>query len=188
MKISPLLLAAACLLAGAGCASTGSRAPKGTAATQPAAPPSFWNPGKAHGRGKIRIVLSAQRAYFCKGGTVIGESTISSGKKGYETPPGEYRVIQKDKDHVSTLYGDYIDDEGEVIEKNIDTSRDHRPKGAKFDGAVMPYFLRFTGGYGMHAGFLPGYAASHGCVRMPKEMARHFFEAAKIGTHVEVEP
>ena len=184
MKIVHSLLLAACLFAGVGCSTLGVK----TASRAPAPAPSDWNPAAGHGRGRIRIVLSTQRAYFYKGGIEIGESTISSGKKGYETPPGEYKVIQKDKDHVSTLYGNYIDDDGNILMKNIDTSKDKKPKGAKFDGAVMPYFLRFTKGYGMHAGFLPGYAASHGCVRMPKEMAQHFFEAAKIGTHVAVEP
>jgi lipoprotein-anchoring transpeptidase ErfK/SrfK len=50
----------------------------------------------------------------------------------------------------------------------------------------MPYFLRFAGGYGMHAGFVPRFRASHGCVRMPMRMAKYFFEAAEIGTRVEV--
>ena len=50
----------------------------------------------------------------------------------------------------------------------------------------MPYFLRFTGGYGMHAGFVPRYRASHGCIRMPEKMAKRFFDAAKVGTRVEV--
>ena len=61
-----------------------------------------------------------------------------------------------------------------------------QPSGAHFVGAPMPYFLRFQDGYGMHAGFVPRYRASHGCIRMPIEMAKHFFEAAKIGTSVEV--
>jgi lipoprotein-anchoring transpeptidase ErfK/SrfK len=64
--------------------------------------------------------------------------------------------------------------------------KDPQPPGTIFDGARMPYFLRFTGGYGMHAGFVPRYRASHGCIRMPKEMARHFFDAAEDGTPVIV--
>jgi lipoprotein-anchoring transpeptidase ErfK/SrfK len=52
----------------------------------------------------------------------------------------------------------------------------------------MPFYLRFTGGYGMHMGHLPGYRASHGCVRMPGEMAERFFNAADIGTPVTVDP
>ena len=50
----------------------------------------------------------------------------------------------------------------------------------------MPYFLRFRDGYGMHAGFVPRFRASHGCVRMPLAMAHHFFKAAEMGTRVEV--
>ena len=50
----------------------------------------------------------------------------------------------------------------------------------------MPHFLRFNYGIGMHAGYLPGYAASHGCVRMPKSMAQKFFEHSEIGTPVIV--
>ena len=50
----------------------------------------------------------------------------------------------------------------------------------------MPYFLRFTRGYGMHAGYVPQYRASHGCIRMPAEMARRFFHAADLGTPVIV--
>jgi lipoprotein-anchoring transpeptidase ErfK/SrfK len=50
----------------------------------------------------------------------------------------------------------------------------------------MPYFLRFTRGYGMHAGFVPRYRASHGCIRMPAEMAKHFFDAAELNTPVIV--
>ena len=50
----------------------------------------------------------------------------------------------------------------------------------------MPYFLRVHGGVGMHAGYLPGYPASHGCIRLPKEMALKFFEDAPVGTPVEI--
>jgi lipoprotein-anchoring transpeptidase ErfK/SrfK len=50
----------------------------------------------------------------------------------------------------------------------------------------MPYFMRVTGGIGMHEGFLPGYAASHGCIRMPGFMAERFFENVSVGTPVTV--
>ncbi len=112
-----------------------------------------------------------------------GESTVSSGKKGFETPPGKYKVIQKDKDHVSNLYGEYVDvnDPTKVIQKNVDASKDPVPDGAVFSGAKMPYFMRFTGGYGMHAGYVPKYRASHGCIRMPLTMVEHFYGAADLG-------
>jgi lipoprotein-anchoring transpeptidase ErfK/SrfK len=60
------------------------------------------------------------------------------------------------------------------------------PEGTEFRGAPMPYFLRFTRGYGMHAGYVPRYRASHGCIRMPREMAKHFFDAAEEDTPVVV--
>jgi lipoprotein-anchoring transpeptidase ErfK/SrfK len=50
----------------------------------------------------------------------------------------------------------------------------------------MPYFLRIQGGTGLHAGYLPGYPASHGCVRLPEGMALKFFEDASVGTPVEI--
>ena len=149
---------------------------------------SYWIGDDVTGAPSIRIVLSEQRAYFYKDDKLVGDSTISSGKKGFETPPGNYVVIQKDKDHVSNVYGDYVAADGSVVQKNVDATKDPLPAGAKFQGAKMPFFLRFTGGYGMHAGYLPGYAASHGCVRMPEEMADHFFNAADVGTPVTVEP
>ncbi len=144
--------------------------------------------GQHDGAPSVKIVISEQRAYFYKGGKLVGESTISSGKKGFETPPGHYKVIQKDKDHVSNMYGDYVDKNGNVVQHNVDVTKDPLPPGATFQGAKMPFFMRFTGGYGMHAGYLPGYAASHGCVRMPMAMAEHFFDAVEEGTPVTVEP
>jgi hypothetical protein len=184
----PLHLAlAALLLAGAGCATVKPKKPLPPTASLPRR--TFWTAAPVPGAPSVRIVLADQRAYFFKGDTLIGESTISSGKKGFETPPGQYKVIQKDKAHFSNLYGDYVDDEGNTVKSNVDISKDPMPEDAfAFVGAKMPYFLRFTGGYGMHAGKLPGYRASHGCVRMPITMAEHFFTAAEIGMPVTVEP
>lgn len=147
---------------------------------------SYWNGENVKGSPAITINLGEQRAYFYKDKKLIGEADISTGRKGFETPPGHYKVIQKDPEHVSNLYGDYVDAEGNVIKKNVDTSKDPLPDGAEFRGAKMPYFMRFTGGYGMHAGYVPKYRASHGCVRMPASMAVHFYEAAESGTPVTV--
>jgi len=60
------------------------------------------------------------------------------------------------------------------------------PRGGKFIPAPMRYFMRFNGADGMHSGYLPGYPASHGCVRMPDEMAIAFFNAVDVGTPVHV--
>jgi hypothetical protein len=158
-----------------------------TAAAAPNPAPAYWDGDFYKGPPKIVIKLREQRAYFFKGAKIVGESNISTGRKNFETPPGHYRVIQKDENHVSNLYGDYVDAGGNTIAKNVDTSRDPRPEGAEFRGAPMHYFLRFTRGYGMHAGFVPRYRASHGCIRMPAEMAKHFFDAAEPETPVIVE-
>jgi lipoprotein-anchoring transpeptidase ErfK/SrfK len=140
----------------------------------------------ARGPKKIVVELNEQRAYFYRGPRVVQESVISTGRKGYETPVGRYRVIQKDADHLSNLYGDYVDSRGRVVKANVDVRKDARPRGARFRGAEMPYFLRFTGAYGMHAGYVPRHRASHGCIRMPGRNARRFFDAADIGTPVVV--
>lgn len=148
--------------------------------------PAYWNGDGVAGRPKIVVSLSGQRAYFYKGKRVIGESNISTGRKGYETPPGKYRVIQKDEYHVSSLYGDFVGEDGAIVKANVSSMKDHAPAGTQFVGAKMPFFLRFTRGYGMHAGFVPRFRASHGCIRMPAEMAQHFFEAAELDTPVVV--
>ena len=146
----------------------------------------YWRGDHVHGAPKIVVRISQQHAWFYKGGILVGESTVSTGKRGFDTPPGRYHVIEKDKDHLSSEFGDYIDRRGDVLESNIDIRKDPMPDGARFDGARMPYFLRFNGGYGMHAGYVPRFRASHGCIRLPERMARHFFENAREGTPVIV--
>ena len=147
---------------------------------------SYWYGDGVSGSPSITIDLGEQKAFFYKDGRLVGVSMISSGREGYRTPPGQYKVLQKSKDHVSNLYGDYVDHGDNVMVANVGVKRDPKPPGAKFRGAPMPYFLRFHGGYGLHAGFLPGFAASHGCVRMPERMAQIFFANVSHGTPVRV--
>ena len=87
---------------------------------------------------------------------------------------------------VSSLYGDYIDQSGQVVMQNVESDKDPRPRGTIFRGAAMPYFLRIHRGIGMHAGYLPGYPASHGCIRLPEKMAVQFFKNAVVGIPVEI--
>lgn len=149
---------------------------------------SFWDGDGVKGAPRIEIRLSEQRAYFYKGDIMVGVSAISSGKEGHDTPPGSYKVTQKDKDHASTLYGEWVDIQtGAVINDDVDTSVNKKPpKGAKYVGAPMPNFVRIVGGVGMHAGYLPGVAASHGCIRMPMFMSENFFNNVVVGTPVTV--
>ncbi|WP_226876787.1 L,D-transpeptidase family protein [Microbulbifer hainanensis] len=140
------------------------------------------------GASSITISLSEQRAYFYKGGTLVGVSKVSSGKSGHRTSPGHFRVLAKRPNHRSTIYGSYVDRRtGRVVKADVNTRRDRRPPGTYYRGAKMSYYLRFNGGIGMHAsGHVPNYPASHGCVRMPPHMARKFFQHARVGTPVRV--
>ena len=147
---------------------------------------SYWNGTGSEGEPRIVIDLDQQRAYFYKGDQIVGVSVVSTGREGYDTPPGEFRIIEKDREHVSSLYGDYIDQSGQVVTENVESDKDPRPRGTTFRGAAMPYFLRIHGGIGMHAGYLPGYPASHGCIRLPEKMAVQFFKNAAVGTPVEI--
>ncbi len=107
----------------------------------------------------IVVSLADQRLYAYHDQQLVAWSNISSGKTGHETPTGEYTVSEKDVDHHSSLY----------------------------DNAPMPYFMRLTdSGVGLHAGQLPGYPASHGCVRLPLEMAHDLYQQVESGTPVEI--
>lgn len=147
---------------------------------------SYWRGDGVEGKPTMRIVISEQKIYFMKGGTTVGMSPISSGRESHATRPGKFSIIQKDLDHRSNLYGDYVDDTGFVVKKDVDVRKDTRPKGSKFQGANMRYFMRITGAIGMHEGYLPGYPASHGCIRLPTKMAAIFYEATPMGTPIEI--
>jgi lipoprotein-anchoring transpeptidase ErfK/SrfK len=151
-----------------------------------ARPAGWWEDAGVSGSPKIVVNISEQQAYFYKGKHLVGQSTVSTGKPGFSTPPGRYSVLSKSPDHVSTLFGDYVDDYGNVVRSNIDARTDRRPPGTHFDGAEMPYAMFFRGGYAMHQGYVPPFAASHGCIRLPRGMARTFFEHAPVGTPVIV--
>jgi hypothetical protein len=148
---------------------------------------SFWDGDHVSGPPRIRISLGEQKAFFYKGDEIVGVSLISTGREGFNTPTGSYRIQQKDRHHVSSRYGDYVDRDGNTVQKDIDRQLDKMPPGCRYDGAKMPYFLRVHGGVGMHEGFLPGYPASHGCIRMPGFMAEAFFRSVSVGTPVTVE-
>jgi len=119
-----------------------------------------WHP-ELSPRGPIVMVVSLpeQRAYVYRNGVLIGASTVSTGKKGHETPTGVFTILQKHQDHYSNLY----------------------------DAAPMPYMQRLTwSGVALHAGRLPGYPASHGCVRMPYDFADRLYRETKTGVTVVV--
>ena len=149
---------------------------------------SYWDGDNITGAPMIRINRAQQKASFYKGGKLVGVSRISTGKEGHNTPPGTYKVTEKDIDHHSSVYGCFKDKQtGAMVNDNVDIRVDKTPTSCIYYPAPMKNFLRFADGIGMHTGYLPGYAASHGCIRMPDFIAQKFFENANLGTPVIVE-
>lgn len=156
--------------------------------TSPEDAVSYWDGDGVPGAPHIEVRLSEQRAYYFKGDQLVGVSQVSTGKEGHDTPSGSFKVLQKDKDHRSSLYGDYVDahDQNVVVKANVENGKDPRPPGTVFLGSSMPFFLRVTNGVGLHTGYLPGVPASHGCIRMPGFMAENFFNNTPLGTPVSI--
>jgi len=146
----------------------------------------LWIDDRGSGSPSVKLVLSEQRAYYYKGGKLSGMSPISTGREGNPTQTGHFRITEMDPSHKSTLYGNYVDANGKIIQADVDTSKDPKPPGAVFDGAAMLHFMRINGGTGMHEGFMPGYPDSHGCIRMPGWFAAALYDAVDVGTPVTV--
>ncbi len=134
---------------------------------------------------RVEIDLEEQRAYLLQGRRILLTSPISSGRYGHLTETGSFKVIEKERNHFSSLYGKIVDRNGDTVVADADADM-KVPRGGKFIPAPMSYFMRFHGADGMHAGYLPGYPASHGCVRMPEQNAIAFFNAVQIGTPLRV--
>ena len=131
----------------------------------------------------IMVSLSKQRAYLLVGGKVAVDSPISSGRRNGWTPKGNFSVLEKDPNHHSSLYGNFLDSSGRVIRSGVSSRMDAAPSGTHFSGAPMRFFLRLTPqGVGMHVGILPGYPASHGCIRLPQEMAEIIYSTVGLNT------
>jgi lipoprotein-anchoring transpeptidase ErfK/SrfK len=145
---------------------------------------SVINPDNSH----VVVSLGKQRVYLMVGEQVYIDSPISSGKRGHETPTGSFHVLEKDPDHHSSIYGDFVDHNGRVVRSGVSTQIDSAPSGTHYQGASMRWFCRLTPtGVGMHVGILPGYAASHGCVRLPSDIAPLIYQKVKVGTPAVVE-
>ena len=117
-----------------------------------------WHPDRSpSGPLAIIVSLTKQRVYVYRNGIQIGVSTCSTGKKDHETPTGVFTILEKEKEHYSSTY----------------------------DDAAMPMMQRLTwDGIALHAGKLPGYPASHGCVRLPKAFAEKLYDVTQSGTPV----
>ena len=134
---------------------------------------------------RVEIDLSQQTAYLIRGRRIVMQSPISSGRYGHLTDTGSFKVIEKERNHYSSIYGKIVDSSGRTVVADADVDM-RVPHGCRFVPAPMPYFMRFHGSDGMHAGYLPGYPASHGCVRMPDQTAIAFYNAVEVGTPVTV--
>jgi len=118
----------------------------------------LWAPEVAP-TGPVLLVVSlaTQRAVIYRNGIPIGISTVSTGQPGYRTPTGVFTVLQRHIEHYSNLY----------------------------NNAPMPYMQRLTwGGVALHGGNIPGYPASHGCVRLPQNFARLLYGVTRLGMTV----
>ncbi len=147
---------------------------------------SYWSEKPVMGTAKIVISLDEQLVGLFRGGKIQGLSPISSGMEGYNTSIGNFKVVEKDPEHRSSLYGAFVDDFGRHVIGDVCTRTDTPPPNTHFVGAPMFYFMRFNGAVGMHQGYLPGYPASHGCIRLPAKMASLFYYSTPHGTPVEV--
>jgi lipoprotein-anchoring transpeptidase ErfK/SrfK len=119
-----------------------------------------WHPERSV-QGEVEIVVSIplQRAFVYRAGTLIGVTTVSTGRQGHETPVGTFNILEKRREHYSSLY----------------------------NGAPMPFMQRLTwDGIALHAGQIPGRPASHGCVRLPLEFARLLFPVTRVGASVHI--
>ena len=136
---------------------------------------------------RIVVSIPKQRAYLMVGEQLAADGPISSGKRGHSSPTGHMHVLEKDPNHHSSLYGDFVDSYGRVVRAGVSARIDAAPSGTHFAGATMKWFLRLTeDGVGMHIGILPGYPASHGCIRESAEGVKLFYDRVKVGTPVDV--
>jgi lipoprotein-anchoring transpeptidase ErfK/SrfK len=135
----------------------------------------------------IVVSIPKQRAYLMMGEDIVADGPISSGKRGHSSPIGHLQVLEKDPNHHSNLYGDFVDRNGRIVRAGVSARIDPAPSGTHFEGAAMKLFLRLTeDGVGMHIGILPGYPASHGCIRQSSDGAKLFYDHVKVGTSVDV--
>lgn len=145
------------------------------------------NRASAQGPGgySVEIDLQEQLAWLIQDGRAIISTPISSGRSGHYTEKGSFQIIEKERNHFSNMYGKIVDARGNPIVSDADADMPV-PRGGRFEPAPMRYFMRFNGATGMHAGYLPGYAASHGCVRLPEANAITLYNAVDVGTPVTV--
>ena len=142
-----------------------------------------YNPAKSH----VEILLKEQRGRLYINGTIAMDFPICSGRVGgMETPKGTFRISQKVEDYRSNRYGSFMSKDGQLVVKGNVSSSDVPPEGTVFEGADMPYWMRFNGAIGLHVGNVHRHSDSHGCVRVPEEACAILFEKLAVGSKVIV--
>ena len=93
--------------------------------------------------------------------------------------------MSKDIDHRSSIYGAYVRD-GQVVKAGVDVEERPQTTRCRFRRSAHAILSAIAPSYGLHAGHVPGYPASHGCIRLPSRWAKRFYYAAKVGTPVQI--
>lgn len=143
---------------------------------------------------RIEIDLGEQRARVFRTASsrskerLVIETQISTGREGYSTPSGSFRILEKSRDKKSNLYGKWVDaNTGKTLISDGDIRKPPKEGNADFQGAPMPYWMRITsGGVGMHIGYVPNHPASHGCIRVPKQVQPLIYSKIRVGTPVKI--
>lgn len=141
------------------------------------------------GKVSVTIDVSDQKAYIFKNGQQVGWTYVATGKSSHPTPKGSFVITEKIANKRSNLYGMIVDRNGNVVNSDAKAGVSRVPPGGSFVGAKMPYWMRLTNfGVGMHAGRIPnpGSPASHGCIRLPYDMAQTLFSEVPAGTRVMI--
>lgn len=147
-----------------------------------------WRDDGGPGELSVEIDLASQLATYKRGDRPIGWSFVSTGKEGHSTKPGSYTVMEKMDLKHSNRYGWIADAAGKVTNGDAKPTTPV-PEGQFYHPAPMHYWMRITSyGVGLHAGEIPvpGEAASHGCIRLPRDFVPKLYEAVKVGTPVKV--
>ena len=149
---------------------------------------SDWNDDGGPGEVSVEIDLGRQLARYKRGDRQIGWSFVSTGKEGHSTKPGDYTITEKMELKESNRYGWIADAAGNVSNGDAKPTTPV-PEGQFYHPAPMHYWMRITNyGVGLHAGEipLPGEAASHGCIRLPKDFVPQLYAVTNVGTPVKV--
>ncbi len=134
----------------------------------------------------VEILLNEQRGRLYIKGQIAMDFPICSGRVGgHETPRGSFRISQKAKEYRSNLYGSYVNASGGFVQGGARPGKPG-PKGTRFQGTPMPYWMRFNGAIGLHVGAVHRQGESHGCVRVPEEACSILFEKLAVGSRVVV--